>query len=204
MPDAVSTAGQTQILRMVERGGGPNALGCPRWRPRRPSVDRSVNWWPCPGMAGASSGDDTLVSKPLARVAGTLASTLAQQSPAERTGDCSEPSCRHSFVTASGPHQALHRALASGPAARVRTVRKTEARNIQGCRQLRIARTRPTDAGITVQLTAVVVSILTLAADRARSFSAELLKIPQQITPSSGCSALAPAAFTGASSSSGR
>lgn len=152
------TAGQTQILRMVERGGGPNARGRPGSRPRAPSADRRADWWPCPGMAWAGFCDDTLVSRSLARVAGTPASIPTQQSPAVRIGDCSELSCWHSFVAASGPHQALHKTLASGPAARVRTVRKTEARNIQRCRQLKIARTTPTDAWITVQLTTGVMT----------------------------------------------
>lgn len=125
-----AAAGQTQILRTVERGGGPNAPGRPSSRPRRPSVDRRANWWPCPGMAWAPSGDDILVSRSLSRAAGTPGAAPAQQSPAARIGDCSEPSWPHS-VAASGPHQALHRTLAPGPAAKVRTVTKTKARNIQ-------------------------------------------------------------------------
>ena len=124
------TAGPDQILRMVESGAGSNGRGRRGSRPRRPPAGWRGDWPACAGMACAGTGDDTLVSKSLARAAGMLAPIPGQQSPAERIGEGSEPSWRHSFAAASGPHHALHNTPASGPAAKVRAVRRMEARNM--------------------------------------------------------------------------
>ncbi len=137
------TAGQPQSLRMVESGAGSNGRGRRGSRPRRPSADGRLNWSPSPGMTRAEFGGDTLISTSLTRVAGTPGSMRPQQSPPERTSNCADPPWLHSFASAPGPHHARHKALASGPAASVSTVRRTKARDIEVCRQLRTARSTP-------------------------------------------------------------